>query len=75
MNAERRSRVAKAKQLLEDAKNILEEALNEEDEYRDNIPENLQSSERYEQSEICSDAMDNAISEIDSAIESLEEVT
>lgn len=75
MNADRRSRVIKAKQLLEEAKDILEEALNEEDEYRDNIPENLQNSERYEQSEACSDAMDSAISEIDLAIESLEEVT
>lgn len=74
MNADRRSRVIKAKQLLEEAKDILEEALNEEDEYRDNIPENLQSSERYEQSEAYSDAMDNAINEISSAIESLEEV-
>lgn len=75
MNADRRSRVIKAKQLLEEAKDILEEALNEEDEYRDNIPENLQNSERYEQSETYSDAMDNAINEISSAIESLEEVT
>lgn len=74
MNADRRSRVIKAKQLLEEAKDILEEALNEEDEYRDNIPENLQNSERYEQSETYSDAMDSAINEISSAIESLEEV-
>lgn len=75
MNADRRSRVIKAKQLLEEAKDILEEALNEEDEYRDNIPENLQNSERYEQSEAYSDAMDSAINDIGSAIESLEEVT
>lgn len=74
MNADRRSRVIKAKQLLEEAKDILEEALNEEDEYRDNIPENLQNSERYEQSEAYSDVMDSAINEISSAIESLEEV-
>lgn len=75
MNANRRSRVTKAKKLLEEAKDILEEALYEEDEYRDNIPENLQSSERYEQSETCSECMEGAIDDIDSAISSLEEVT
>ena len=75
MNKDRRERLRKAKRLLGDAKDIITDVLWEEDDSRDNMPENLQGSERYEQSENCSDAMESAIDSIDSAIESLEEAT
>lgn len=45
----------------------LESLKDEEEEYRDNIPENLQGSERYE-------TADEAVDNLESAYDSLEEV-
>ena len=44
----------------------MEAVLDEETEYRDNIPENMQGSERYEKA-------DNACSDMGCAIDSLDE--
>lgn len=72
MNYNRRKKLGEAKLVLEKAKDIVSDVLDEEDEARDNMPESLQGSERYENSERCSDAMNEAIESIDSAIENLE---
>ena len=42
--------------------------LEEEDEYRDNMPENLQGGERYSDSEAASDSLNDAILYIQDAI-------
>lgn len=44
----------------------------EEDESRENMPESLQGSERYEQSESASYSIDEAIESISSACDSIE---
>lgn len=46
MNAERRKQIEKASALLEDAKQILETVAQEERDYFDNMPENMQSGEK-----------------------------
>ena len=46
--------------------------MSDEEEYRDNIPENLQSSERYEQAEAACDAMQEALDQIEEAISNIE---
>lgn len=46
----------------------------EEEEYHDNIPENLQGSQRAYDSEEVMDYLDSALSEIENTIDSLNEV-
>jgi hypothetical protein len=67
MNKERRARLLKALDMIADAQAILEECKSEEEDYRDNMPENLQASQKYE-------TADQAVNELDSAIDSLNDV-
>ncbi len=80
MNAERRKALAGVQgrirlvlaetQLLKDDVTAL---LEEEQEYFDNIPENLQNSERYENSEEAISCIEDVIVSLDEAETSLEE--
>lgn len=51
MNKQRRKSLNKLIEKLEEVKSDLESLKDEEEEYRDNMPENLQGSERYEKAE------------------------
>lgn len=62
MNRERRKNLQGIIDQLEELKSSLEDIQSEEEEYRDNIPENMQSGERYEQSDAACDAMSEAVS-------------
>ena len=64
MNKERRKSLQDIKDQLEELKGSLEDIQAEEEEYRDNMPENLQGGERYEKAE-------EAVGNIESAAESL----
>jgi len=66
MNKPRRKQLENLSGRISEIKDELESILSDEEEYRDNMPENLQSSERYETS-------DNACSEMQDALCSLEE--
>lgn len=68
MNALRRKRLAEILSSVEELKSELEDILSDEEEYRDNIPENLQGSTKYE-------VADKACDSIQSAIDSLDETT
>ena len=48
MNKARRKALDEVISKIEEAKELLENLQAEEEEYRDNMPENLQGSERYE---------------------------
>lgn len=83
MNKDRRSRLVKLAEQFEtglieadDLKGELESIREEEDEYRENMPENMQQSERYYTSEEASDNINSAIDAIDdlSDIEDAEEL-
>ena len=79
MNNSRRKRINQLSEqlssLTDDLNEILEnEILDEESEYRDNIPENMCESERYEQSDSDCDSLSNAIDSINEACESLGEI-
>lgn len=72
MNKARRTQLEKLADQFEngeidadDLKSQLETICDEEDEYRENMPENMQSSDRYSDSEQASDQMGMAIDEID----------
>lgn len=73
MNKERRKQLAKAQELLEQAQGIIEDCLSEEEDYRDNMPENLQGSEKYDIADNACDNMDSALESIEEAISSVEE--
>lgn len=63
----RADRFATAQDLASQAKERIEELRDELQNWRDGMPENLQSSQK-------ADDLDNAISELESAISGLEEV-
>lgn len=67
MNNDRRKEINKAVSLLQEALSILENARDEEQDYYDNMPENLQGSDRGQTAE-------QAASNLDDACSSLEEV-
>lgn len=73
MNKERRKRVDAIIDALENLKGDIEEVLEEETEYRDNIPENMQQSERYETADQNCDCLQSAYDSMEEAIEQLEE--
>ena len=82
MNAPRRKKlqaiieaIEELKSQLEDQQTDLEELKDEEMEYFENIPENLQSSERYERAETSSSALEEAYDTLYNLISSLEDVT
>ena len=51
MNKVRRKELQELYDIISEAKDRLEMLHDEEEEYKDNMPENLQSSERYEKAE------------------------
>ena len=72
MNAQRRKYIMKAIGMVADARSYLEEALQEEQEAFDNMPENLQYSERGERMEECIARLEDMVSYCED-IESWEE--
>lgn len=73
MNKKRKEKIEKVTQVLETCIDDLSSIKVDEDDYRDSVPENLQSSQTYEDSEEWSDALEDAIDSIQSAVESLKE--
>ena len=73
MNKERRNTLYKLIEEIRKIRDDIEYEKDQEDDYRDSMPENLQYGERYDRSEECSDAMENLIEAIDDGTEELEE--
>ena len=71
MNKIRRKNLQSIIDQLEELKGSLEDLQAEEEEYRDNIPENMQESERYEKADLSAavDNLEEVISSIEAAIE------
>jgi len=72
MNRIRRKQIDAILERLEDIRADLESVLEEEEEARDNIPESLMDTERYEKAEEACDNLDNAVSSFEELIEYLE---
>lgn len=62
MNKIRRKNLQAIIDQLEELKGSLEDLQAEEEEYRDNMPENLQGSERYERADTACDGLEEAVS-------------
>lgn len=73
MNKVRRARVDEVIEKLQELQSEVESIMDEETEYRDNIPENMQQSERYETADQNCDCLQNAYDSIEEAVEQLEE--
>lgn len=73
MNKARRAELNRIINALTDLKYDIECVKDEEDEAKENLPESLQSSDRYEQMENAVNSMDNAYSYIEDAISNLED--
>lgn len=71
MNDERRKELEKAEELLSEARQILEDAMRDEDESLANIPENIRDSRTENDQAVAMETsiayMDDAIGEIESA--------
>lgn len=74
INTTRRKKLQEIYDIISNAKECLETPYNEEETYKDSIPENLQNSERYEKAEYAINNIDYAISSLDDALDNIEEI-
>lgn len=72
MNKKRREKLQEAVDYLGRAVSIVESVREEEKDCMDNMPENLQGSERYNAMDDAVDALEEAIESINEANESIE---
>lgn len=74
MNKVRREKIRKINVMIEAALEELRTVLDEEQDYYDNIPENLLGSERAEASEEAIDIISDSIDSIEEVIESISDI-
>ena len=74
MNKERRNKIVKIINDIENIKSNLQDVLSDEEFAFDNMPENLQSSMRGEESEEAIEILSEAIDALRTACENLEEI-
>ena len=74
MNAQRRKDIAKAIELLEEARAIIDNAAEEEREAYDNIPDYLNSSDRALKLEENADSLEEVSSELEDQISNLTDI-
>lgn len=72
MNAERRNRLRNAIRMLTSVAHIIESVCDKEEDCMDNYPENLQSTDRFEQMETAVDSLNGALEKLDDAKECIE---
>ena len=73
MNKERRKSLREIQSKLESLGQDLEALKDEEEEYRDNMPENLQESDRYQRADEVCDLLQEALENLDNAYQQIEE--
>lgn len=72
MNNARRKKLNTILEKIVEIHNALEEIKDEEQEYFENIPENLQSSERYEKAENAVAALEDALAMFDDIADNID---
>ena len=73
MNNKRRARLREATGLLRTASDIVSSAMDDEEEYADNMPGNMQDGEKYDRAMEVVDILDDAVDLIDQAIDKINE--
>lgn len=71
MNDKRRKTLARAEELLKTALKIVTDALEKEQDSRDNIPESLEDSNMAVRMDEAIDALDDAVAQIEEALDSI----
>lgn len=74
MNNKRRQQITNLIIKLEVTTDMLSAILDDETDYHDNIPENLQGSLRADNSQDAIDSLDSALSSLNDALDSLREI-
>ena len=74
MNKQRRQKIRDVRKEIENCKENLQKILDEEQDYFDNMPENLQGSLRGSESEDAIDIMEKGVEELDNIIKELMEI-
>ena len=74
MNKKRRQKIRDVRKEIENCKENLQKILDEEQDYFDNMPENLQGSMRGSDSEDAIDTMENCIEDLENIIKELTEI-
>lgn len=75
MNQKRRQAIVELLKILGAVSSKLEILMEEEDEYRESMPENLQSSQKYDDSEEASENLEEAYDAVNNAINALEGIS
>lgn len=75
MNKNRRQKLRQIVDALQSIVNDLDDIKMEEDEARNNMPENLEGSEIYEESENCSDVLEDVMSDLNEIMGNISEIT
>lgn len=70
MNNERRKEIATAISMIEEAKSILEQCQADEQDYFDNMPENMQSGDKGQLAEQAANDLQEAVDSLDNVIDS-----
>lgn len=73
MNKTRRKELENIFDIISSAQEQLEVIRDDEEEYKENIPENLQNSIRYETAEVAVDAIESALFSIQEVLDYIEE--
>lgn len=74
MNKQRRATLNQINDLIANVFEDLESCKDQEEEYRDNMPENLQGSERYEKAEDAVNMLEEALESLQQAMDNIQEV-
>lgn len=74
MNKQRKQKIRDVRKEIENCKENLQKILDEEQDYFDNMPENLQGSMRGSDSEDAIDTMENCIEDLENIIKELTEI-
>lgn len=73
LNNKRRTRLRSIEEDLGRVLNLLNSIYDEEQDCMDNVPENLQDSERYSNMEACVEALSDAVYNLEEAMDSIKE--
>ena len=75
MNNRKRDLLKESKTLLGRASDLIAQVLEEEEDCLDNMPENLQASEKYERMENAIDKLESVIEHFDNAQEDIDDAS
>ena len=75
MNKEKRNELNTARELLSKSLDIINRVKDKEQDCLDNIPENLEGSERYSTMETAIESLEDAIEKIEEAQDSIDDAT